>query len=203
MLSRKTCVLSLCLFATSALAAHAQFYKVHNSDVGLNAEGVFANRVLTSDTPNTLRTTDTTGFLFSFKEHPVPWAGIEFNYGYSKYANRFTDGFGVPSADIKATRHEATAAYIFHPHIKHLQPFVAVGGGYLGFIPIVGTIPNQWRGTGLLETGFDIPTQNPHLGFRVQGRALFYREPNFFNSAISTETWVARPEPTAGVYFRF
>lgn len=201
MLSRKLSVLSLSLFAFSAVAAHAQFYKIHNGDVGVNAAGVFGNKTLTSDTPNTLRTTNTTGFLFSFKEHPVPWAGIEFNYGYAKYSNRYSNGYGFPIADIKPTRHEATAAYLFHPHVKHLQPFVGVGGGYVGFMPPIGA--SQWRGTGLLEVGFDIPTHNPHLGFRAQGRALFYREPNFFNPAISTETWVADPEPTAGVYFRF
>ena len=201
MLSRTLSLFSMSLFAFSTLAAHAQFYKVHNGDLGVNAEGVLGSEVLTSDTANTLRTTDTTGFLFSFKEHPVSWAGIEFNYGYSKYSNRFSDGFGNPSANINATRHEATAAYLFHPHVKHLQPFVGVGGGYLGFVPMSGA--SQWRGTGLLEAGLDIPTQNPHFGFRVQGRALLYREPNFYNSAISTETWVARPEPTAGVYYRF
>ena len=201
MLSRKLSVLSMPLFVLSGLAAQAQFYKVHNADLGLNAEGVLGSKVLTSDTPNVLRTTNTTGFLLSFKEHPVAWAGIEFNYGYAKYSNRFSNGYNLPIADIKPIRHEATAAYLFHPHIRHLQPFVGVGGGYLGFMPPVGA--SQWRGVGLLEAGLDIPSQNPHMGFRVQGRALFYREPNFYDNAISTETWVARPEPTAGVYFRF
>ena len=203
MLSLKTRVTSLCLFASSALAAHAQFYKIHNGDLGVNAEGVYGSRNLESNSSNVLRTTDTTGFLFSFKEHPVKWAGVEFNYGYAKYSNRYTytQGANTLTAGIQATRHEATGAYLFHPHIKHLQPFVGVGGGALDFVPSAGY--NQWRGAGLLEAGLDIPTANPHLGFRVQGRALFYREPNFYVPAIATRSWTVTPEPTAGVYYRF
>lgn len=203
MLRLNTRVLSLCLLASSAVAAHGQFYKVHNGDLGVNAEGVFGSKALESGSSNVLRTTDTTGFLFSFKEHPVKWAGVEFNYGYAKYSDRFTyNNFGTQATtNVTNTRHEATAAYLFHPHIKHLQPFVGVGGGALDFVPVGAS--NQWRGAGLLEAGLDIPTSNSHIGFRVQGRALFYREPNFYTPVIATRTWTATPEPTAGVYYRF
>ena len=206
MLSLKTRVIPLCLLIVSAVSAKAQFYKIHNGDLGVNAVGVYGIKTLDSNSGNVLRTTDTTGFLLSFKEHPVSWAGIEVNYGYAKFSNRFSYQSGTTSATlpITATRHEATAAYIFHPHIKHLQPYVGVGGGALGFIPIAGAAgSDQWRGAGLLEAGLDIPTSNPHLGFRVSGRALFYREPNFNVPVAATRAWTVAPEPTAGVYYRF
>ena len=201
MFKRLTRALSLCLVASSALAAHAQFYKLHNVDLGVNAVSPFTT-VMTNDLPQTTQgTTDTVGLLVSFKEHPLPWAGIEFNYGYNKYSQRYNGPF--PPTEVKSYNQEATAAYIFHPHFRRLQPFVALGGGAINFLPQAHAAPDMWRATGLLEAGLDIPTHNPHLGFRVQGRALFYRAPNFFNSIISSEDWVATAEPSGGVYFRF
>ena len=41
MFKRLTRALSLCLVASSALAAHAQFYKLHNVDLGVNAVSPF------------------------------------------------------------------------------------------------------------------------------------------------------------------
>ena len=192
--------LSLCLPITAAAAAQGQFYKLHNVDLGVNATGPFT-RTLTSESNSVQSTTDTTGFLFSLKEHPFAWAGVEFNYGYSKYSQVFNTP--TESARISTYNHEATAAYIFHPHFRSLQPFVAVGGGAIDFLPAGNAASNQWRGAGLLEAGLDLPTHNPHLGFRVQGRSLFYRAPNFYNPAVSSRSWVATVEPSAGVYWRF
>lgn len=198
---RKTArTLASCLIIGSVAAAHGQFYKIHNADVGINAVSPFT-KTLTSDSANTQKTTDTTGFVFSFREHPVAWAGVEFNYGYSKYSQRYTTPIGT--ASVKSYNHEATAAYLFHPHFRKLQPFLGVGGGAIDFQPQGNSGPNQWRGAGLLEAGLDLPTSNPHLGFRVQGRSLFYRAPNFNSPLISSRSWVATVEPSAGVYFRF
>ncbi len=196
-----THALSALLLASANLAANAQFYKIHNADVGVNAISPFTRTLTTNNPQNVQGTTDTTGFLFSFKEHPVAWAGVEFNYGYSKYSQRFNAPAGT--ADVKSYNHEATGAYIFHPHFRKLQPFVAIGGGAIDFYPQQNSGPSQWRGTGLLEAGLDLPTHNPHLGFRVQGRSLFYRAPNFNTPAISSASWVATVEPSAGVYWRF
>ena len=193
-------LLSSALVATSAVAAHGQFYKLHNVDLGVSAVGPFT-KTLNSNSASVQRTTDTTGFLFSMREHPFAWAGVEFNYGYSKYSQTYTAP--AASARVSTYNHEATAAYLFHPHFRKLQPFVGVGGGAIDFLPAAGVASNQWRGAGLLEAGLDLPTRNPHLGFKVQGRSLFYRAPNFYNPAISSASWVATVEPSAGAYWRF
>ena len=192
--------LSSALLATSALAAHGQFYKLHNVDLGVSAISPFT-KSLTNDSNSVQETTDTTGFLFTMREHPFAWAGVEFNYGYSKYSQVYVAPGAT--AQVKSYNHEATAAYLFHPHFRKLQPFVGVGGGAIDFDPAGGAVANQWRGAGLLEAGLDIPTKNPHLGFKVQGRSLFYRAPNFYNALVSSRAWVATVEPSAGVYFRF
>lgn len=192
-------VFALCLLAP-ALGAPAQYYKLHNADVTVSGVGPLTT-TLTDNGPAQTRTTDSAGFLFSLRDHPVAWAGIELNYGYDRFSEVYSSPYIHP-VSVKTNVHEATAAYMFHPHFMHLQPFVNVGGGALDFLPSNSTAQNQWRGVGLVELGFDIPA-GPHAGFRVQGRSLIYRAPNFGTPALEARSWVVTDEPSLGAYLRF
>ena len=215
------------LLAAAALPAHAQFYKIHGGAVALGGDGLFTTTLTSS--PNNYQTnvptptggvlndtvsgqqqytTLSAGFYGSFQFHPKPWAGVEVNYGYSKYSERYAFNYSSAASteriSIPTSFHEATAAYQFHPKHIPFQPFVNIGGGALDFLPSQPVFAdNQWRWTGLIEAGFDLPTKNPHLAFRVMGRDLIYRAPNFYSSAISSRTWRSTEEPTAAVVFRF
>ncbi len=199
---------SLCGFAVAAASAQAQFYKLHQTDISGGAIGQFTTP-LTNGSGSTVEADnkDSLGGMFTISEHPVPWAGLEFNYAYNEYGSTITQ-FAKPSYSqyVHTDSHEATAAYLFHPRSrffsKKIQPFVAIGGGYIDFVPTFAG-SNQWRGTGLVEVGFDIPTSNPHFGFKVQGRELIYRSPNFNQPDLASHQWVATSEPMFGVYYRF
>ena len=91
--------------------------------------------------------------------------------------------------------------YQFHPKHIPFQPFVNIGGGALDFAPNTGQY--QWRTAGLLEMGFDLPTHSKHIGFRIAGRSLYYRAPNFNTAAISTREWRVTEEPSVSTYYRF
>jgi hypothetical protein len=187
--------------ALTASAAHAQalgFLTLHNVDLGGNAIGQFTPIVATN-TGFTQSTTDSFGGNFSIRAHPKPWAGVEFNYAFTEFQEKWTASYEYDK--VKTDMHEATAAYIFHPHFRKLQPFVNIGGGYIDFVPVQGQ--NQWRGTGLLEVGLDIPTSNPHFGFRAQARTLVYRNPNYNYFSFGTADWVATTEPAFGAWIRF
>jgi hypothetical protein len=198
----------LCGFALAAVSAQAQFYKLHEADISGGAIGQFTTP-LTDGTGSTIEADNknSLGGMITLSEHPVPWAGIEFNYAYNEYGSTITQ-FAAPtySQYVHTDAHEATAAYLFHPRSrffsKKIQPFVAVGGGYIDFVPSYAG-SNQWRGTGLVEVGFDIPTSNPHFGFKVEGRELIYRSPNFNQSDLASKQWVTTNEPMFGVYYRF
>jgi len=203
---------SLCGFAVAATGANAQFYKLHGADIGGGAIGQITTPLPANNFTRVNQTsTDSFGGLFSLRDHPVPWAGLEFNYAFTEYHQYYTD-YNSSSAVIgtlsaKNHVHEATAAYMFHPkaHFLHplgVEPFLNLGGGYLDFVP-VDQLTNQWRGTGLVELGFDIPTSNPHMGFRVQGRELIYRQPDFNQPNLASRTWVATSEPMFGVWYRW
>ena len=218
-------VLTLAVVAMATVSAHGQFYKLHGASVSVGGTEFFSTPITSSPTGGvytvtnhdggTLQetvsgqqqfTSNAFGGVASMQFHPVAFAGVEMNYAASKYSERYFYNYSSAAGQITNVTtwsHEATAAYVFHPkHIK-FQPFVNIGGGAIDFLPSRPQADNQWRGAGLLETGFDIPTKSPHLAIRIEGRALFYRAPNFDNPALSTRTWRSTEEPTAAFVYRF
>ena len=221
----KTAYLALVpALALSAARAHAQFYNLKGASISVGATGPM-DRNLTSDAtsgtylvPNsaggnifttvsnqTQQTTDSVGLITSLQFHPKPWAGVEVNYAYRTYSEVYSFNYSSTttpqSIHVGTDSHEATGAYEFHPKHIPFQPFVNVGGGAVDFVPRSG--PNQWRGAGLLEAGFDLPTHNPHFGFRLEGRSLYYRAPNYNDAAISSRSWRATFEPAVSTFYRF
>lgn len=182
--------------------AHAQFGEFRNADVAVGGTGQFTTAITSQSRLPHNGTSDSAGFLLSFRAQPTRFTPVELNYQYSSFSERFGSATGPISTFVPLSFHEATAAYLLHPHYRRLRPFVGVGGGALYFDPTVH-VKTQIRAAGLLEIGFDLRTSNPHLGFRVQGRSLLYRAPNFNNPAISSSRWVSTSEPSASVWVKF
>jgi hypothetical protein len=216
------------LLALSAIGAQGQFYKLHGASVSVGGFGQF-NRVIESDTqPRTAPfttpfvgtttetgqnqyTTQSAGGIASLQFHPVSWAGVELNYAYSRYSELYTYSYAnapgtIDRSRIPTNQHEATGAYLFHPRHIPFQPFMGIGGGAVDFNPAfaaqTGGI-HQWRGAGLLEAGFDLPTVAKHIAFRVEGRSLYYRAPDFGSSTLSTRSWRVQAEPVVSAVYRF
>jgi hypothetical protein len=216
-------VLPLCL-VLATVGAQAQFYRLKGATVSVSGTNLWTTPLTNDATsssavigtpPNALNetvsgrqqyATSKAGVLGSLGFHPVAWAGLELNYQFAQFDEVYSFAYSSQPTVSQTQRvpvafHEFTAAYQFHPpHIK-FQPYVNIGGGYIDFLPYLAN--NQWRGTGLIEAGFDIPTKSPHLAVRIQGRALIYRAPNFDNTSLSTRSWRVTEEPTAGLVYRF
>jgi opacity protein-like surface antigen len=179
--------------ATMSLAwtvASAQFYKPHGADIGIAAAGQFTTSLTDQDISSTgellphQSTTNSPGVLLTLRDHPVSWAGVEFNYQYTKFQQRYYSAYtSAPTAFLPTNLHEATAAYLFRVHMKRLSPYVGIGGGALDFSLTNGlnNSNNQWRGTGLVDLGFDMQTHS-RLGFRLGARDLMYRAPDYQNA---------------------
>lgn len=219
------------LLICAVAAAQGQFRPLHIGNVSVGGSGQF-NTVLTSNpqpaslaspynfitsTPLRQDTTLSAGFVASMQMHPLPWAGVQLNYGFTHYQERFQYQYATPginssinTAMVPTDWHEATAGYLLHPRFLMLQPYVVVGGGAIDFnprggatalTPTMGT--HQWRGAGYLETGFDLPTPSRHIAFRISGRSLYYRAPNFDTPAIGTRSWRVTSEPTISAVYKF
>jgi hypothetical protein len=198
---------TLCGFALAAASARAQFYKLHNADIGGGAIGQFTESLPAQNASSIEDTTHNSfGGMFSLRDYPVAWMGLELNYAYTEYGRNIINEQAVGGYNqyVHNDQHEATAAYLIHPHLHYrsVKPFVALGGGYIDFVPSYAG-SNQWRGTGLVEVGLEIPTSNPHFGFRLEGRELVYRHPDFNQSNLASRTWAATSEPMFGVWYRF
>jgi hypothetical protein len=167
---------------------------------GIFTSDVQTNSSLAGSNSSTVPESATKAFggLATIQDRPTIWAGVELNYGFSELSEKFQT---TPGFRVKTAMNEATGAVVFHPRLFHLQPFVALGGGYIVFVPVEGT--SQWRGTGLGELGFDVPTGSPHIGFRVQVRALVHQNPNFYITTVGTADWVATTEPMVGAWYRW
>lgn len=194
-----------------ATAAGAQFYKLHGADIGVAGTGQFTTSVTDQGvaTNGTLlphqATTDSPGVLLTLRDHPVSWAGLELNYQYTKFQERYYNPVtSAPAAFLPTNVHEASAAYLVHLHMHKLAPYVGVGGGALDFSLTDGykNSNNQWRGTGLLDVGLDMQTHS-RLGFRLGARDLVYRAPDYRNASLSSSRWVSTEEPYGGVYIKF
>jgi hypothetical protein len=215
------------MLALAAVGANAQYLKKHAATLSVGATGQFT-KTLESSPDTTFAnaplpvagtyavtvsnkqqfTTNSLGFLTSLQIQPVAWAGLEFNYGFTHYSERYAFNYSntaTPTAtqrvNVPVDAHEATAAYLVHPKHIPLQPFVGIGGGYIDFAP--SNASNQWREAGLIEVGIDAPVHWTHVGFRVEGRSLFYRAPNFDQPVLSTNSWRATIEPVVSTYYRF
>ncbi len=207
----------------SAFTAQAQYLKNHGGSLSVGGTGQFSTELESnsgyvnntyaipngSHTDQTFQqqqfTTGSVGFVASLQFHPVAWAGIALNYGFNHYQERyvynFTDSATPGQTHITTDVHEFTGGYLLHPKHIPFQPYVEVGGGALDFTP--WTASNQIRGAGLLEAGFDLPTHDKHIGFRISGRSLYYRAPNFYQPAISTRSWRVTEEPAVSAIYRF
>lgn len=207
----------------ATMGAQDGYFKTHGASLSVGGTGQF-DKQLTSDpnyvdftypiqngsnTSQTFNqrqfTTWSAGFVSSFQFHPVSWAGVAVNYGFTHYQERYQFQYATNSSqgqvNVPTDAHETTAGYLFHPKHIPFQPYVELGGGAIGFYPTQGS--TQWRGAGLLETGFDLPIKNEHIGFRVSGRSLYYRAPNFGAPQISTRGWRVEMEPAISAFYRF
>ena len=210
-------------FSAASLSAQDTYLKAHGASLSVGGTGQFSTLLesnsqyvpLTYSIPNGTETTSvfrqqqfttwSAGFVTSLQLHPVSWAGVGINYGFNHYQERYLYQYATNSSygqtHVTTDAHELTGGYLFHPKHILFQPYVEVGGGAIGFYPTQGS--TQWRGAGLLETGFDLPIKNEHIGFRVSGRSLYYRSPNFGNPQISTRSWRVTEEPAVSAFYRF
>lgn len=196
------------MFASAALllsasALNAQIYKLHNADVAFQAEGQFTTP-LTSQGPADVTTNNSVGALVTLRDHPVAWAGVEINAGYTDYQSQYHTTAGT--TDIKTEQVELTGGYLFHIHTPFVQPFVAIGGGALDLIPNTSS-SGQWRGAGMYDVGMDFDGHHhgpgAHLGLRIEEHGLIYRAANFDVPQLQARTWVNQSSPTVGVYVKW
>lgn len=182
------------------------YWATHGFDLGASVNGRF-QQVVTNQQPAQTDPTEGLGVLAQIRENPFPWFGLELNYGFNKYSERFTStATGTAVGRFQQDQHEATAGYTFHFKTPGIQPFITVGGGGLNFRGTKANpqFDNQWRGTYMYEVGFDfVSRKHPHFGVRVQEHGLFYKAPDFYVATYRSNGYIHQAMPSAGLFYRF
>jgi opacity protein-like surface antigen len=181
--------------------AFAQTFK--NFDAAVNVFGQFSSTSNGNGVQD--KPTDSLGALATFRQSFKPWLGYEVNYGYTRFAERYsTIPFGV---QVQDNLHEVSVAYLVQgPSFLGFQPFGAVGTAGLIFLPTsVGgqKYTQQTRVPLLYEFGVNYAILTSHLGLRLQYRGLDYKTPDFGSTQLTTNARRQTSEPTVGAYFRF
>jgi hypothetical protein len=157
---------------------------------------------------------NTLGALVSIHYPAKPYFGLEFNYGYARYTENF-EGPGVAQFlpenttdfQVQTKVSEYTFGYLITPphQIFGFQPFVSAGAGTQGFKPTAfggQELPEKARATYYYSLGLQ-KDYNPHFGFRVGFRELFFLDPDFGQNYLTILKHANTYEPMAGFYLRY
>jgi hypothetical protein len=175
--------------------------KLNNIDAaitvfGQSTEATIGNGI--HDSP-----TESMGGLGTVRQSFKPWLGYEVNYSYTRFSERYSN---FPFS-VQDNVHEATGAYLFQgPKLFVLQPFAAVGGGWMIYLPTNtgGQHFNQQFQLALLyELGVNYPLVTNHFGLRLQYRGRVHKTPNYNQAFLVTGATRQTSEAAAGFYLRF
>ncbi len=175
---------ALLLFASAAMAQESEWRG--RNEVSVQGTGFF-----TKDSQGnglTQHSTNTGGFLVSYRYHFYRWLAADASYGYARNTQqKFTPGGAL---DVQANVHQTTGALVVNlpRRIFRLNPYLLAGAGALVFDPNGG--------------GADFAVSK-HLALRAEYRGFVYKRPDFglvgLNSNVTTHT----AQPSAGLVFRF
>jgi hypothetical protein len=157
---------------------------------------------------------NTAGALVSIHYPAKPYFGLEFNYGYARYTENFegpgvADFLPVNTTDfqVQTKVSEYTFGYLITPPhpLFGMQPFASVGAGTQAFKPTAfggQEEPEKARMTYYYSLGLQKEV-NPHFGFRLGFRQLFFLDPDFGQNYLTILKHASTYEPTVGFYLRY
>ncbi|HWG37638.1 MAG TPA: hypothetical protein VN690_07970 [Terriglobales bacterium] len=153
-------------------------------------------------------TPNSVGFLLGMRFHFNPWEALEFEIGSSNNGALFSSaalpsGAAPPLPISAAMRRISLNEVVTASAASHIVPFLLAGGGAAEFQPTRGApagFKSEIRAMATVGVGIDIRIL--HIGVRAEVEELFYKTPDFHNSAI-TGAWTHVAQPSAGLIFAF
>jgi opacity protein-like surface antigen len=194
------------LFTTLLFAATSMAQELPPNEVSVQGTGFF-----TKDSDNNgviQHTTDSGGFLVSYRNRFSRLFGADLSYGYTR--NTQLNFTAVGGARVQSDIHETTAALVAHTpgRIFGLRPFALAGAGALTFNPtnnfggaFIGA-DTQAKAAFVYGGGADYDI-NDHFALRLEYRGLLYKRPDFGLTALNSDALTHTAQPSAGFVFRF
>jgi opacity protein-like surface antigen len=191
-------------------------------DLAINAVGSFNKS--TSGTNNLGVKIDqvpgnTLGALITLRYTKSPYFGLEFNYTYARYTQKFRCNTGTQNfpcttgtdiyfpGGIQNNASEYSFGYVIHPPREFFgaKPFVSLGLGATAFRPTTSGgqgLSSRARMTYFYAVGLE-KELTPHFGIRGQLRQTFFKAPDFGQNLLTLQQQTWTIEPGAGFVIHF
>jgi hypothetical protein len=181
-------------------AAHAQ-NALKSDEIGVS--GLYQMTSTASGNGITVTPSHSAGGEASFRHSYHWWLGYEAAYTYTRFNNNYTGQvFGIQS-----NMHDFSGSYYVHGVTAlGIQPFALAGVSAVIFAPSLNggqKAPWQARPGVNFGAGINYPLLTSHLGLRLEYRGVYYKTPDFGESALTTNAYRLTSEPMVGVYIKF
>jgi opacity protein-like surface antigen len=156
----------------------------------------------------TQHSTDTGGFLLSYRYHFNRWLAADASYGYARNTQQNLTSAGT--FDVQAKVHQATGALVVNAPVSFfkLKPYVLAGAGALVFNPTgnfgqsVAGASDQAKAAFVYGGGVDYKLIS-HVSLRLEYRGFVYSRPDFGLVALHSGSTTHTAQPSAGVVLHF
>jgi opacity protein-like surface antigen len=150
-------------------------------------------------------TTDSGGFLISYRYHFNRWLAADASYGYARNTQQNNTSTGT--LDVEANVHQATGALVvtFPRRVLRLNPYLLAGTGAVVFDPTGNAgagASRQAKAAFVYGGGVDYKFFS-RVFLRAEYRGFVYDRPDFGLAALRSGSTTHSAQPSAGIVFRF
>jgi outer membrane immunogenic protein len=201
---KKMMLLGTLLVCTAAVA-HAQESR---QDASVSFIGVFAPQVYGLSV-HPMTTTDTGGFLASYRYMVTPRSALEANYTFAQNSIKYNAfSAGCQFCEVNTRQQEVSFAYVYSRTYRKYNPFLEGGIGAELFTPILDSGTHQFNTKGSTNIGglfggglaYEI---NPSFDIRIEYRGFLMKAPDFGNPQLNTNRYYVLMTPSLGVAYHF
>jgi outer membrane immunogenic protein len=203
----KKLLLLLCLLPMLAGIGYAQDEGARQ-DINLSGMGVIQPYVSQADKPFVKQTSTLgKGLYVGYRYLLTPNGGLEANYSYSRFTNKFITQYGAANARVYTSMQEATFAYVRSFEFKRFNPFLEGGGGLLFFSPLgfksTSYDTEQTKELTVLFGGGIAYELSPSWDLRVQYRGQVFNTTNFGLAQFPLSRRYIMSQPAIGLAYHF
>ncbi len=199
---KKMMLLGALLVCTAAVGRAQE----SRQDASVNFIGIYAPDVYGLGV-YPMHTTNTGGFLGSYRYDLTPRSQLELNYTFAQDSIKYhSESF--PEGEVKTRQQELSGAYVYSRSYGSYNPFVEAGVGATLFTPILdnGTHELSTKSStqlgGLFGAGLAYEI-SPSFDVRVEYRGFVMKAPDFGLSGFETNKYYVNMTPSLGIAYHF
>lgn len=202
---RRTMIVFGSIIFLLTLAATAQ---EDRSEISLQGTGFFTKS--SSGNGTAYSTTQTRGFLTTYRYHLNHWISAEAAYGYDLNSQKYLV-LSSSAFRIQSGIHQMTGSLVLNLPSRsssRFNPYILAGGGALLFAPAANQVNSlsgaqtQAKGVFVYGVGINYAILK-RLSLRAEYRGLVYGTPDFGFGALSTSSITHTAQPSVGLTYRF